>query len=249
MSLLGRYISTAGVGLDGPDLTDLADQTSNGNDFDQVVGINRPTLVPNAYNGFPVIRFTATQFLESLSTSGLNVDTKDITLVYVGINKSNTNNREIFNKQQGGQQRYRMLINNDKGRFQVVEAGLDFYTVLSSTYTNFTNHLIMQGRWNTTPNTAEMHLDGVLDNDATETLGTVTASLDTTTKATIGLATNSMDADLLELRIYDSNEDFDAIFTELNTLYSSQFSTAPTALSKRLLSNIISSKLTSNLRS
>ena len=227
MSLLGRYISTKGVTLNGSNVSAWADQSGNGNDFDQVVAINQPEFVSNVIKGFPVIRFNTTQFLESIGTSGLNVGTNDLTLVFVGIAKSNTNDRAIVKKQQGGLQRYQLLINNNKGLGRTVDAPLNFYTILSAPYTNFTNHLIMITRWNTTPNTMEMHVDGVLDNDTTDTSGTVTGSLDTTTKALIGNFVNSMDADLLEIRIYDSGENFATLFTELNDLYSGQFVPPP----------------------
>jgi len=248
MSLLGRYISTAGVTLNGSNVSAWADQSGNGNDLDQVVAINQPLFVSNSHNGFPVIRFNTTQFLESLSTSGLNVGTNDLTLVFVGIAKSNTNDRNIIQKQQGALQRYQFIINNDKGLGRTVESSGDFYTILSSTYTNFTDHLIMMTRWNTTPNTMEMHVDGVLDNDATETLGTVTGSLDTTTKAQIGNFVNSLDADLLELRVYDSGENFTTLFDELDATYSGQFN-GDTVIISKLLSSILPKKLTSCLRS
>ena len=96
--------------------------------------------------------------------------------------------------------------------------------------TDFINHAIIQSRFNTTPNTANLHVNGSADEVVSQASGTVTGSLTSTPKFQLGNAAGfGMDGDVLEIRIYDSGEDLDAEFAELDFTYSNPPGTIPPA--------------------
>ncbi len=228
MSLLAEFDPAIGITLNGGDVSDW--DGGNSNIVSQSSAILQPAFVADGHLGHPGVQGFGTEFLMAANGSILDIPTSDITIVTVSVPAATLGGRflgKTFNTA-GSSPGYQHFT-QASGKISTKYADGSSRRAVDSTdgAAVIGSLLIAQSQFGF-PGNRDLHIDGSLDNFASQDQGGVLVSLTTTAKfgifAVDNLGNPRFSGTYLLIRIYDSAEDMDAIFTELNDRFSTSAS-------------------------
>ncbi len=224
MALIGHYKASEGLTLIGGKVHIWNDLSGNGNHLTQGTALKRPEFIASGINGHPVVRFAGAETMPAANNTKLDSTDNTNTFVFAGVNTNTGVNGMYFSKG----------VTN--GAYWLRNRDTDF-TELRWAETNVTKRWIVesvpsagnQGNLSILVATTgpispfrNMYVDNVLENNSSSDAGTPTTATNTEVfyAGSLNDTSNWINADVAELKIYDTEESAGDIYNSLFAIYS-----------------------------